>query len=304
VAEGVPHLDFRDMTEADLGDGLRLSRASGWNQTADDWRLLLALGAGLFRVAVQAGRILATGGAVRYGSDLAWICMILVDPEARGRGLGTRIFDEVLSRCDAAVRAGLLRAVGLDATPAGRPLYERVGFAPAYPLARLESGPPQQADRLTASGAETRRADTPAVVPLGEADLEQVLAWDREAFGADRSAVLRRGLGAEPGLAWSARRGDDLSGYLLGRRGDRFLHLGPLVARDTATAAALVRACRASCPLGAFGIDVPSDQPEWLARLAALGFQEKRPFTRMYRAGGMDLGCRETIFAIAGPELG
>jgi len=44
VTEGEPRLDFRDMTEADLAEGLRLSRASGWNQTLADWRLLLSLG--------------------------------------------------------------------------------------------------------------------------------------------------------------------------------------------------------------------------------------------------------------------
>ena len=123
MTEGEPRLDFRDMTEADLADGLRLSRASGWNQTLEDWRLLLSLGPGLFRVAVLDGRVVASGGAVRYGDALAWICMILVDPERRGHGLGTRIFDEVLDRCEAEVRAGRLRCVGLDATPAGHGIY-------------------------------------------------------------------------------------------------------------------------------------------------------------------------------------
>lgn len=299
-----PSLEFREMTEADLGDGLRLSRASGWNQTPEDWRLLLALGSGLFRVAVRDGRVLATGGAVRYGEELAWICMILVDPDARGRGLGTRIFDEVRARCDGEVSAGRLRAVGLDATPAGRPLYERAGFSAAYSLARWEAGPAEQVDTPAPSLTETGLPDAPAVTPLIEADVEQVLAWDRQAFGADRSAVLQWALHAEPGLAWCARRDRDLVGYMLGRHGDHFLHLGPLVARDVATAEALVRACRSSGPRASYGIDVPCDRPEWLARLTALGFREKRSFTRMYRAGATDPGCREVVFAIAGPELG
>ena len=68
------------MSEADLAGGLRLSRASGWNQTLADWRLLLSLGPGLFRVGLQGDRIVASGGAVRYGGALAWVCMILVEP--------------------------------------------------------------------------------------------------------------------------------------------------------------------------------------------------------------------------------
>ena len=137
MTEGEPRLDFRDMTEADLADGLRLSRASGWNQTLADWRGLLSLGPGLFRVGRLDGRVVASGGAVRYGDALAWICMILVDPEQRGHGLGTRIFDEVLVRCEAEVRAGRLRCVGLDATPAGRDIYVQRGFVDGPGLVRM-----------------------------------------------------------------------------------------------------------------------------------------------------------------------
>ncbi|HSD26114.1 MAG TPA: GNAT family N-acetyltransferase, partial [Vicinamibacteria bacterium] len=139
MPEGEPRLDFRDMTEADLEDGLRLSRASGWNQAIGDWRLLLSLGPGLFRVAVEDGTIVASGGAVRYGDALAWICMILVDPAKRGHGIGTRIFDEVLDRASACVRDGTLRSVGLDATPAGRGIYVQRGFQDEGGIVRMRA---------------------------------------------------------------------------------------------------------------------------------------------------------------------
>ena len=141
MTDGEPRLDFRDMAEADLADGLRLSRASGWNQTLDDWRLLLSLGPGLFRVALLDGQVVASGGAVRYGDALAWICMILVDPERRGHGLGTRIFDEVLVRCETEMRAGRLRCVGLDATPAGHGIYLQRGFVDSGSLVRMRAAP-------------------------------------------------------------------------------------------------------------------------------------------------------------------
>src|SRR5262245_47094161 len=140
------------MTEADLEGGLHLSRASGWNQTLADWRTLLALGPGLFRVAVRGADVVASGGAVCYGAELAWICMILVRPDERGRGLGTLIFDEVLARARARVSAGRLRAVGLDATPAGRALYLKRGFVDGPPLLRLRRPPDATS---AAAGAES-----------------------------------------------------------------------------------------------------------------------------------------------------
>jgi hypothetical protein len=70
VPEGEPRLDFRDMTEADLADGLRLSRASGWNQTPEDWRLPLGP---VSSAAVLDGRIGPRAARSATAMPLAWI---------------------------------------------------------------------------------------------------------------------------------------------------------------------------------------------------------------------------------------
>lgn len=275
------------MTEADLAEGLRLSDASGWNQREADWRLLLSLGRGRFRVATDGGRVVGTGGTVAYGPRLGWICMILVDPSRRGQGIGTRIFDDVLAR------ASGLAVVGLDATPGGRPIYERAGFAEAYALARVEREP-----------GGPGPASPGSLRPLATADLEAVLAWDREAFGADRGPVLDWALRHAPEYAWGAFGPGGLEGYVLGRHGRRFEHLGPVVAHGVQTAEALVAACLSSFPRRPFGLDVPTDRPDWLAALRRHGFHERRPFTRMYRTGERDPGRRDAVFAALGPEFG
>jgi GNAT superfamily N-acetyltransferase len=307
VTEGEPRLEVRDMTESDLADGLRLSRASGWNQTLADWRLLLSLGPGLFRVALLDGRVAASGGAVRYGDARAWICMILVDPQERGHGLGTRIFDEVLGRCDAEVKAGHLRCVGLDATPAGRGIYLQRGFVEGPPpsaLVRMRAEP-ATAERK-GSGLElcpvresTIQDLTPAVRPLAGQLLEGVLARDREVFGADRSPVLRRAHASAPDLAWTTPSGD----YCFGRHGDHSDHVGPVVAGDRESALALVRACLSDRRGRPLILDARAD-PEWLAALGGLGFGEQRPFTRMYLGGARCPARPELEAAVFGTEFG
>jgi GNAT superfamily N-acetyltransferase len=304
VTEGEPHLDFRDMTEADLADGLRLSRASGWNQTLADWRILLSLGPGLFRVAVQDGRVVASGGAVRYGDALAWICMILVDPERRGHGLGTRIFDEVLERCEAEVRAGRLRCVGLDATPAGRGIYVQRGFVESGALVRMRAEP--AAAERKGSGLElcpvresTIQDLTPAVRPLAAEHLEEVLARDRDVFGADRSPVLRWAFGSAPELAWTAPGG----AYCFGRHGDHSDHVGPLVAESEAIGRDLVLACLSTPRDRPLVLDARLE-PRWLATLGELGFREQRPFTRMYLGETRPASEPERELAVFGPEFG
>ena len=275
------------MTEADLADGLRLSRASGWNQTLEDWRLLLASGPGLFRVAVESGRIVASGGAVRYGDALAWICMILVEPESRGRGLGTRVFDEVLGRCQTEVRAGRLRSVGLDATPAGRGIYQHRGFVEGPALVRMRSESVTQAD----SRARTRRVEG--------SEMDGLLARDLKVFGADRRVVLRWALESAPELAWTTPDG----AYCFGRHGDHSDHVGPVVAEDREDAFALIRACL-SLPRRRPLILDARVEPAWLATLATLGFQEQRRFTRMYLGDSRPAARPALEPAVLGPEFG
>jgi GNAT superfamily N-acetyltransferase len=279
------------MTEADLADGLRLSRASGWNQTREDWRLLLSLGPGLFRVAVEGGRIVASGGAVRYGEALAWICMILVDPERRGYGIGTRIFEDVLARTESAVRVDGLRAVGLDATPPGRGIYLQRGFRDGPGLLRM------RVEREAAEG----RPDT--VRPLAPQHLEAVLSVDRGVFGADRGAVLRWAFASAPELAWVAREGERVTAYCFGRHGDHSDHVGPVVAQDPPLARDLVLACLSRPRSRPLIVDARVE-PVWLAALGELGFREQRPFTRMYLGAARPASEPGRELAVFGPEFG
>jgi GNAT superfamily N-acetyltransferase len=279
------------MTDDDLAAGLRLSRASGWNQTLEDWRQLLALGPGLFRVGVDDGRVVATAGAVRYGEALAWICMVLVDPAQRGHGLGARIFDEVLARCQTEVRAGRLRTVGLDATPGGRKIYVQSGFVDGPALVRLRVEPGAGAGAPKSAG------------PIAAHEMDPILVLDREVFGADRGPLLRSALAAAPDLAWVFRSEGRVSAYCFGRHGDRSDQVGPVVAEDVAVAVELVRACLSATRGRSLVVDARVE-PSWLHALGELGFREERPFTRMYLAEAKPPERSLLQRAVFGPEFG
>jgi len=282
-----PSFTLRPMHLEDIPDGLRLCRASGWNQREEDWRELLNLNPGGFLAAVAEGRVVGTAGAMRYGTGMAWVCMILVDPESRSQGVGGRITEEVLRRLEG------LDVVGLDATPGGRPVYLKLGLREARELVRLDGravAPPP--------------ASTSAARAMKAADLPGVLAWDLEAFGADRAAVLRWALGQAPEYAWCVAGAGGLEGYCFGRHGHNADHIGPVVARGPRNARDLVRACLAAHPGRRFFIDVPREPPDWPRALADLGFAEQRPFTRMYRGDAKEPGRPEQLFAVTGPEFG
>ncbi|HWE37692.1 MAG TPA: GNAT family N-acetyltransferase, partial [Isosphaeraceae bacterium] len=131
-----PVLRIRPMTAADLPLGLRLSRAAGWNQTPADWSRLLDLGPTGCFVAERAGTAVGTTTTCVFG-PIAWVAMVLVDQDARGRGIGTALVAHAIDSLE-----GLrVRSIRLDATPLGEPLYRRLGFVAEYPLARFQGTP-------------------------------------------------------------------------------------------------------------------------------------------------------------------
>lgn len=277
----------RAMTRADIPSGLSLCRANGWNQTAEDWELLLARGGDGCRVAVLGHRVVGTATTVAYEGRFAWIGMVLVDEAVRGHGLGRALLQAALDRL------GPLPA-RLDATPRGHPLYLALGFVEERRLCRLTS----------AATTDGTGGDCRDVRPMRRDDLDAVAAWDRAVFGADRRPLLEWARESTPDLALVMDRGASLEGYCLGRRGHRFLQVGPVVADNLNVAAALVDACRRRAPAASMAIDAPAAPAAWSARLAEMGFVEERPFIRMCRGAGLNEGRPASQWAIFGPEWG
>src|SRR5438876_3736574 len=115
--------------------------------------------------------------------------MVLVDPESRGRGIGTRLLARAIEHLDALG----VSTLKLDATPQGEPIYAKLGFVSEYEierwaLDRSDGLREQNSDGLARGLAAVEHSGrSPAAAPPA---LEDVFRWDREVFGADRSALL------------------------------------------------------------------------------------------------------------------
>src|SRR5271167_324624 len=124
--------EIRTMTPADIPAGMRLKDAAGWNQTKEDWaRFLEANPEGCF-VTEWNGEVTGTVTTITYENRFAWIGMVLVHPELRGRGIGTALLARAIDYLDAQG----IPCAKLDATPQGKLLYERLGFQVEYHLER------------------------------------------------------------------------------------------------------------------------------------------------------------------------
>jgi GNAT superfamily N-acetyltransferase len=283
--------DIRLLTTRDLDGAFGLSAGAGWNQRLADWHMLLQVApAGSF-AAVADDRIVGTAIGIDYGT-FGWIAMMLVDPAWRGRGIGARLLEEAIGAVPPAM------PIRLDATPLGRPLYQRYGFEDESELTRHVADPSRPADSASAG----RR-----VRPLTDADLPAVIARDDRVFGAHRRILLEWAL---HGAGQYAHVIDGAGGadYCFGRPGRLFDQIGPVVAGDDDGAQALVSASLRAAEGRAVVVDSYDRHGGFSDWLRSIGFNASRPLFRMRRAA-RDGGHEETHDsaderAILGPEFG
>jgi creatinine amidohydrolase len=280
-------LALRALTLDDLPAALRLKELAGWNQTEYDWRFLLRHQPESCFAAVHNGQVVGTATVIHYGPELAWIGMVLVDPQFRRMGIGRRLLQHALEN------ARECRIIGLDATPAGKELYDGLGFVAEYSL-----------QRFVHPCLPSLHASQEGVLPLTEEHWPAVTTLDRRVFGADRIELLRSLQTHDPASARCVWREDRLRGFCLARRGANFHHIGPLVAEDEATARALFQATLSTLSGHVVGIDVAEAQTDFTKWLCELGFGAQRPFIRMTHGDKRAPGVLTQQFAIAGPEFG
>lgn len=282
-------VDVRVMTEADLAAADELRRLAGWNQKPRDWQRLLNLEPDGCFVALRNGVVVGTVTTTTYGTALAWIGMMLVHPEQRRMGIATQLMNRALDY----LKQRRVGCVGLDATPAGQPVYEKLGFVSEWRLQRWQrSGDCPESARGKKQARELTEKDWPLVEGL-----------DAAAFGARRPELLRRlALESRRALVWPAT-GQPLGfGFL--RPGADSDYLGPLVCESPEAFAGLLSDLLDAATCSDLTWDIPDHNEA--AKSAALnaGLKPIRPLTRMRLGPPADPPRPYTLFGIADPAVG
>ncbi|NUQ63126.1 MAG: GNAT family N-acetyltransferase [Pirellulales bacterium] len=276
---------IRTMSEADLPLGMRLKAQAGWNQTEADWRRVLQLEPEGCFVAEYHGEPVGTTAAVTFGR-VAWIMMVLVDEAVRGRGIGTRLMQHAIDY----LAARAVPTIRLDATPLGRPVYERLGFQAEYQLARFQhNGLKRQAD--------------PDRLPATAEQLDAICALDQRATGADRSRLIRRLYHEQPSAFAVASRGESVAGYRAFRTGAHATQIGPAVAASAEIGQALLDGTIAQLGPVPMFVDIPLENRPAVEWANEGGFTLQRHLTRMWKGERVEDRPAE-LWASFGPEKG
>jgi GNAT superfamily N-acetyltransferase len=217
-------LPIRRLTLRDLTACADLSEDRGWPREEHKWGLLLAAGKG-YGIDDPDGGLVTACVVTEYGPysepDLGAIGMVLVAERHARQGIGRRLMHHILSAMGTT-------PLTLHATPYGRPLYEELGFK-VIGRAEMLRG------HFTPGGPSPAVSTRPATAD----DLSAILGLDEEVLGTDRTHLITR----LPAFADQFRVAEE-SGRIIGYAAawpNMDTHVvGPLIARDTETAQALL----------------------------------------------------------------
>ena len=286
---GKDDIIIRQMQQSDIQGAEALKRAENWNQTKEDWQMLLSLYPRSCFVACNGSTIVGTVTATNYGNQVAWIGMMLVSKDFRERGISTRLLKTIIENL------GVCRSIKLDATPAGFPVYQKLGFNEEL-----------QIDRMVASKVRIGQSDAIefSARRFQESDMTAIRKLDFEVFGTDRHPLLEILFNRNEERSWLVERDNKVVGFALVRPGYNFLQLGPLFAETIDDAKCLVTHVMGQFVGQSLVVDVLSDKEELKNLLTSFGFSGQRSFVRMFLKSNTFSGTVKKQFLIAGPELG
>jgi GNAT superfamily N-acetyltransferase len=256
---------LRPLLPPDVDRATEMVLGHGWG-VRREW---LAFAAGHDRcvpmVADADGEIVATGVGTVNGAA-GWVGSIFVAPDSRGTGLGRALTQAIIDRLDAAG----CRSLVLVATNDGRRLYERMGFEvqTQYRILQAVGLPPTSGE-----------PDEGAVRAFRPADLDAIVALDRDGTGEDRAHAIVRLADPESTRVAPAPDGG-VDGFVIRAPWGG----GATVARSSEAALRIVTARRrAAGPEGRVRVGLVDQNAEGLERLAEVGLRLMWSAPRMIR---------------------
>ena len=202
---------IRTMQPTDLDFCIENVIREGWlSETRQTFEMFLAHDRDGCFVAEDDGAPIGICIATAYETS-GFLGELIVIPERRGHSIGRQLMEHAI----AYLRGRGCASINLDGDLPAIPLYERLGF-------RVLCNSLRFIGRVEAQACRNMR-------PLTASDLPTIEALDLEAFGADRSFLIRHRLEQYPTLARVMEREGEILGYLMGQSCRDLIAVGPWV---------------------------------------------------------------------------
>lgn len=275
--------ETRVMSAAELDLAVEWAAREGWNPGLSDALAFRVADPPGFLVGLKDGVPVTSISVVRYGTEFGFLGFYIATPEARGQGLGYRLWQAGMAHLKG-------RNVGLDGVPAQQANYKKSGFALAWRNIRF-GGVPQLGAAAGVRLVDARRLPFTALAQ-----------YDRRFFPGPRDAFLAAWIGMTGHRSLAAMRDGDIIGLGVIRPCREGRKVGPLYADRRETAEALLHALCGPAQ-GPVFLDVPEPNAAAVALAEAAGLKPAFETARMY-TGPAPAIDRAGLFGVTTFELG
>lgn len=201
------------MRSNDIPFAIRLTDQEQWGVTRNALRRLIRLNPQGCFIAYDGSTRLGLTTATIYGRKLAWIGNVIVDKNHRGKHVGQSLVRHVVS----SLQKSRAKHIALYCFREHEKFYENLGFVKDRPFLRLRRN--------------ARKAEYPKnpIHFRRLPSLSRVIAADKEAFGADRSKLIRAVLAEKAGWYLGSSRGISSTSYLMVKEYSEDCEFGPWI---------------------------------------------------------------------------
>jgi len=277
-------IEITRFTETDIPFGKMLTDGEGWHRSLADWKRLLRISPyGMLKARVGTKDV-GIAGLLWY-DRVAWLHSVIVLKDMRGQGIGRAM----LKACVQRARELAVPCVKLDSVRGFEDFYKSFGFVEEF-----------ESRRFLRNGEHF-----PIVAEQVRPELlDRILYFDQAMTGLNRSRAIRAVYDDSRELAFCVRSETRLLGFVLARRGDERIQIGPCVVdkQDSLCANRLIASLIGSEPGSKFRMCVPGSNPAAVELAESLGFESVMSSTRMF--SGKKFEEPNACFAMISPEKG
>ena len=273
------------MTRAEVDLAMDWAADEGWNPGIYDAEGFYQADKQGFLMSKLNGEPIGCISAVAYDERFAFLGLYIVKPQFRGQGFGIQLWNAAMAHL------GSDRNIGLDGVIAQQENYQKSGFQLAYRHIRYQG---------MGGGIAPPDID---IVKLSAVSFEELIAYDRSLFPAERPSFLRHWIQQPESAALGIPREARLVGYGVIRACRTGCKIGPLFADDPQVAEGLFQALVAQKPDVPVFLDTPDANPAAIALARRHGMKPVFETARMYSKEIPQLTINR-VFGVTSLELG
>ena len=281
---GMSDYQIKTMTKEEFQTAIEWAVSEGWNPGLHDIDCFYKTDPNGFFAGLLDDNIIAVGSAVRYDQQFAFCGFYIVQEAYRGQGFGLKLTKERLKYVGD-------RNAGLDGVVGMLSKYERLGYRTAHHNIRFQSHTHFNLPRPK------------EIKALMDVPFENIQAFDRRHFPAQRDQFLKCWLNQPAGLSLGYFNDKQLRGYGVIRPCIEGFKIGPLFAETESIASELFYQLANHANGENYYLDVPDNNPYALKLIKEHPFEEVFETARMYLKDEPNLE-KTNIYGITSFELG